>query len=130
MKNCLLSIALMLLCSTAHAQVDCGRLDVDGEDAANIIPDFGSGRDIVGKGRLQLYWGPDISCKMNSWFLVPGNMLFAHFEYKGFTKVSFIAMKKNDQAVTAWVFSSRLRENGKGIVPGRAYDNEEIDRTR
>jgi hypothetical protein len=125
-KNYCLSVALMLLFSVAHAQVDCAKLDEVGEDAQNIVPDFGSGRDIVGKGRLQFYSAPDASCNMDGWFVVPGDTLFAKFTYKGFTKVSFIRMKKTDREVTAWVITSRLRENGKGIVPGHAGDNEEV----
>lgn len=125
-KNCCLSVALMLLFSVAHAQVDCDKLDEAGEDAQNLVPDFGSGREIVGKGRLQFYSAPDASCKMDGWFVVPGDTLFAKFTSKGFTKVSFIRMKKTDREVDAWVISSRLRENGKGIVPGHAYDDEEM----
>ncbi|MBD8531079.1 MULTISPECIES: hypothetical protein [unclassified Massilia] len=120
-KNCVLFLALVLLSFGASAGVDCDKLNADGEDAANIVPDFGSGRDIVGTGRVQLYWAPDNGCKMNDQVLVSGDMLFAHFTYKGFTKVSFIAMKKGDRDVTGWVISSRLRENGKGIVPGSAW---------
>jgi len=63
---------------------------------------------------------------MDGWFVVPGDTLFAKFAYKGFTKVSFIAMKRSDREVTAWVISSRLQENGKGIVPGHSPDSEEI----
>jgi hypothetical protein len=125
-KNYCLSAALMLLFSVAHAQVDCGKLDEAGENAQNIVLDFGSGRDIVGKGRLQFYSASSASCKMDGWFVVPGDTLFAKCTYKGFTKVSSIRMKKTDREVTAWVISSRLRENGKGIVPGHADDNEEM----
>lgn len=114
----------MLSFSAAHGQVDCDKFDEAGEDAQNIVPDFGSGREIVGKGRLQFYSAPDVRCKMDGWFVVPGDTLFAKFTYKGFTKVSFIRMKKTDREVTAWVDSSRLRENGKGIVPGHADDDE------
>jgi hypothetical protein len=125
-KNYCLSVALMLLVLAAHAQVDCDKLNEAGEDAQNIVPDFGSGRDIVGKGRLRFYSAPDSSCKMDGWFVVPGDTLFAKFTYKGFTKVSFIRMKKTDREVTAWVVSSRLHENGKGIVPGHSNDDEEV----
>ena len=62
---------------------------------------------------------------MDGWFVVPGDTLFAKYTYKGFTKVSFIRMKKTDREVTAWVIASRLRENGKGIVPGHADDDED-----
>lgn len=125
-KNFLLFTTLMLFSLGVLAAADCGKLDAAGEDAANIVPDFGSGRDIVGKGRLQFYSAPDTSCKMEGWFVVPGDILFAKFTYRGFTKVSFIAMKKSDREVTAWVLSSRLQENGKGIVPGHSPDGEEI----
>jgi hypothetical protein len=121
-KKYLLSLAFMLFFSSAHGQVDCEKLDKAGEDAKNIVPDFGSGRDIAGKGRLQFYSGPDASCKMDGWFVVPGDTLFAKFKFKGFTKVSFIRMKKTDREIDAWVISSRLRENGKGIVPGNVDD--------
>jgi hypothetical protein len=125
-KHYFLAVTLMLLFSTAHAHIDCDKLDEAGEDAQNIVPDFGSGRDIVGQGRLQFYSAPDASCKMDGWFVVPGDTLFAKFTFKGFTKVSFIRMKKTDREVTAWVISSRLRENGKGIVPGHADDDEAV----
>jgi hypothetical protein len=124
-NNFSLFMALMLLFSRAHAEVDCDKLDEAGEHVQNLIPDFGSGRAIVGKGRLQFYSAPDTSCKMEGWFVVPGDTLFAKFTYKSFTKVSFIAMKKTDREVTAWVISSRLRENGKGIVPGNTGDHAE-----
>lgn len=124
--NYLLSVTLMSLFSMAYAQVDCEKLDEAGEDAQNIVPDFGSGRDIAGKAKLQFYSGPDASCKMDGWFVVSGDTLFAKFTYKGFTKVSFIRMKKTDREVTAWVISSRLRENGRGIVPRHTDDNEAV----
>jgi hypothetical protein len=61
---------------------------------------------------------------MSGWFVLPGDILFAKFTYKGFTKVFFVRMKETDREVTAWVISSRLRENGKGIVLGRAGDDD------
>lgn len=124
----LLFIALVLLPFRAFAGVDCDKLNEVGENIANVIPDFDSGRDIVGNGRLQFYSAPDVSCKMVGWFVLPGDTLFAKFVYKGFTKVSFIAMKKSDREITAWVVSSRLRENGEGIVPGHSPDVEEVSR--
>ncbi|MES2261151.1 MAG: hypothetical protein V4724_21760 [Pseudomonadota bacterium] len=123
--NRLLILALMLVCLRAFG-VNCDQLDQAGEGGANIVPDFGSGRDIVGAGRLQFYSAPHISCKMDGWFVVSGDTLFAKFTYAGFTKVSFIKMKKSDREITAWVISSRLRENEKGIVPGHSPDSEEI----
>lgn len=125
-KTLLLFTALTFLSFQAFAKVDCAKLDAAGEHAANIVPDFGSGRDIVGQGRLQFYSAPDASCTMAGWFVLPGDVLFAKFHYKGFTKVSFIAMKKSDREVTAWVTASRLKENGKGIVPGHAPDVQEV----
>lgn len=126
-RETLLFITLLFLSLSAFAEVDCKKLDEAGENAENIIPDLGSGRDIVGKGRLQFYSAPDIRCKMDGWFVVPGDTLFAKFDYKEFTKISFIAMKKSDREITAWVISSRLQENGRGIVPGHAPDVEEVD---
>lgn len=123
-----LLFALVLLPISAFAGVDCDKLDKAGENIANVVPDFGSGRDIVGSGRLQFYSAPDLSCKMAGWFVLPGDTLFAKFVYKGFTKVSFIAMKKSDREVTAWVVSSRLLENGEGIVPGHSPDVEEVSK--
>ncbi|MDC8756410.1 hypothetical protein [Janthinobacterium fluminis] len=120
--------ALVLLPFKAFAGVDCDKLDKAGDNIANVIPDYGSGRDIIGDGRLQFYSAPDVSCKMAGRFVLPGDTLFAKFDYKGFTKVSFIAMKKSDREITAWVVSSRLRENSEGIVPGHAPDVEEVSR--
>jgi len=125
-RNRLLFLALMLLSSPVLAGVDCDKLNEAGEDVSNYVPDFGSGRDIVGKGRVQFYSGPHESCKMDGWFVVPGDALFAKFTYQGFTEVSFIPMKKGDREVTAWVFSHRLKENGRGIVPGHSPDIEEV----
>jgi hypothetical protein len=125
-KKRLLLLIIMSVPLTVFAGVDCEKLNDAGEEFSNIVPDFGSGRDIVGKGRLQFYSAPHADCKMNGWFVVPGDILFAKFTFQAFTKVSFIQMKKGDREVTAWVFSSRLQENGKGIVPGNSPDSEEI----
>ena len=103
----------------AIADVDCVALDQTAEQAGEIVPDTGSGRDIVGKGPLQFYSAPDLKCKMHGLFVIPGDTLFAQAEYKGFTKVAFIAMRKTDKKdVIAWAASARLKGNGKGIVPG------------
>lgn len=115
--------ALLLLalaaCGPARAAVDCGALDATAEREGTIVPDVGSGRDIVGRGRLQFHSAPDSACAIDGLFVVPGDTLFAQLEYGGFTRVAFIAMKKTDrQDVVAWVPSSRLRANGQGIVPG------------
>ena len=120
--------ALTLASHPSFAGVDCPALDKSGEQAKAIVPDFGSGRDITGLGRVQFYSAPDGRCKMSGLFVVPGDTLFAKFEHGGYTKVAFIARKKSDVEVTAWVLSSRLKENGKGVVPGHAVDGAEIAR--
>lgn len=114
-----LALATASFSCAAFAEVDCGALDAHAESAATIVPDFGSGRDIVGRGRLQFYSAPDLQCKIDGLFVVPGDILFAQLEYNGFTRVAFIAMKKSDRGdVIAWVPAPRLKKNGKGIVPG------------
>lgn len=104
----------------ATADVDCDSLGQRADQVAEIVPQMGSGRDIEGKARLPFYSAPDLRCKIRGLFVVPGDMLFAQLEYKGFTKVAFIAIRKTDKKdVVGWVVSSRLKENGEGIVPGR-----------
>lgn len=118
-KKCFPALIALITCPVALAQVDCDALANAAEISGKIIPDFDSGRDILERGRLQFYSAPDPRCKIDGLFVIPGDTLFAHIEHNGFTKVSFIAMRKTDRKdVIGWVSSVRLRENGKGIVPG------------
>ena len=123
MKILLIVVKLFVLFApTMSFAVDCVALDRTGVKAGEIIPDTGSGRDIVGKGRLQFYLGPDLRCKIPGLFVIRGDMIFDQVDYNGFSKVAFIALKKTDKKdVVAWVVSSRLTENGAGIVPGSHF---------
>lgn len=119
--NKIVSIVLTVLFTNSEvfAEVDCAALSDAAEKSAEVVPEYGSGREITGKGRLQFYSAPDLNCKIDGLFVIPGDMLFAQLEHNGFTKVAFIAMRKTDKKdVIAWVISSRLKENGKGITPG------------
>ena len=119
MHRVLLYSFLLLFSQGAFASVDCQALDKLAQTVGEIIPDAGSGRDIVGKARLQFYSAPNASCKISGLFVIPGDMLFASSKYGKYTRVSFIALRKSDKKdVEGWVLSSRLRENGQGIVPG------------
>ena len=115
-----LSIALLTMFSaSALAKADCQALDERAQTADAMVMETGSGRDIVGKGRVQFYSGPTLTCKMPGIFVIPGDLLFASYQSGAFTRVSFIALRKTDKKdVEGWVLTSRLRENGNGIVPG------------
>jgi hypothetical protein len=121
MKRSFIVLLLGFFAITANcAEVNCTLLAQTAEQEGEIVPDTGSGRDISGKGRLQFYSAPEIQCKIDGLFVVPGDVLFAQMEHKGFTKVAFIGMRKTDKEdVIAWVPSKRLRKNGQGIVPGK-----------
>ena len=112
------SLFALLGSTSAWADTNCEELDRIADKIGDVVPDFGSGRSIVGRGRVQFYAAPDIACKLPGIFVVPGDLLFAQTEHNGFTKVAYIALRKDRKDVTAWVLTARLKPNGKGIVPG------------
>ena len=118
-KGLVLLLVALSACSPAFARTDCPALDAAADSAGTIGPDFGSGRDVVGRRRVQLYSAPDLACRIDGLFVFRGDVLFAQLEHDGFTRVAVIPAKRPDgRDVIAWVRTSRLRENGKGIVPG------------
>lgn len=118
-KGLVLLLAALSACSPAFARADCPALDAAADSAGTIVLDFGSGRDVVGRRRAQLYSAPDLACRIDGLFVFRGDVLFAQLEHNGFTRVAVTPTTRSDgRDVIAWVRTSRLRENGKGIVPG------------
>jgi hypothetical protein len=100
----------------ACAQLDCAAIDAAASRSGVFIQGYESGRDVIGKGRVQFYSAPDRRCKMKGTFVIPGDTLNAYIEFAGFTSVMFINLKTGTEA-NGWVETSRLRENGYGIAP-------------
>lgn len=80
------------------------------------IPGDAAGRTVIGKGRLQFYSAPDLSCKMNGVFIVEADSVDAYADYGKFTSVVYLN-SKSKKVVNGWVESDRLKPNGLGIAP-------------
>jgi len=100
----------------AGTQVDCAAIDKAAGISGVLIEGYESGRDVIGKGRVQFYSAPDHRCKMKGVFVIPGDTVNAYVEYGDFTSVMYISSTTDSEAV-GWVESSRLKENGYGIAP-------------
>jgi len=108
-------ILILLLPGTASA-ADCDVLDEKAVQFGTHIPSHMSGRVVIGKGRLQFYSAPNLSCKKSGSFILPGESVDAYLEYKGFTSVLYMNSKTGTEA-EGWVLSSKLKETGYGIGP-------------
>jgi len=118
-KRLVLMLAAAPLFEPAPPKVDCRALDAKADSSGTIIPDTGSGRAVVGRRRVPVYSAPDVACPMTGVFVVRGDALYAQVEYGGFTRVAIVPVHGTDDNDTiAWVRTSRLRPNGRGIVPG------------
>ncbi|PQV51890.1 hypothetical protein [Paraburkholderia sp. BL21I4N1] len=94
----------------------CQQLDATASKNGNQIPGNGSGRTVVGKGRLQFYSAPDLSCKMSGVFIVEADSVDAYADYGKFTSVTYLNPKSKN-VVNGWVETDRLKPNGLGIAP-------------
>lgn len=100
-------------------KVDCEKLDAIGSRTGVVIEGYDSGRRVTGKGRAYFFSGPDKACKEKELFIVPGDEVTAYREYRGYTAVLFINLKKknSDLDTEGWMLSKRLEKTGTGIAP-------------
>ena len=102
--------------------VDCRALDAKADTAGTIVPDFGSGRAVLGRRRVPVYSAPDLACPMAGVYVVRGDQLYAQVEMNGFTRVGISPLHASPTAAgndfIAWVRTTRVTPNGRGIVPG------------
>lgn len=67
------------------------------------------GKAVVGKGRLQFYSAPNLACRMNGVFVIPGDNLVAYAQTRdGWTSVTYFG----GSSPSGWVRSERLRTTG------------------
>ena len=65
---------------------------------------------MTGGARLFFYFVPDQACRLAHTFVIAGDTLIAHSEFKGWTSVMFT--KPNGDPAMGWVSSKRLRPTG------------------
>lgn len=94
----------------------CEQLDATASKNGSQIFGGASGRTVVGKGRLQFYSAPDLSCKMSGVFIVEADSVDAYTDYGKFTSVTY-RNSKYQKTVSGWVESDRLKLNGLGTAP-------------
>lgn len=107
---------LWLISPISGWAANCIELDGEAEQFGIHIPSPLSGRVVIGKGRLQFYSAPDLSCKQFGTFILAGENVDAYLEYNEFISVLYINPKTGAEAL-GWVLGSRLKENGYGIGP-------------
>jgi hypothetical protein len=93
--------------------------DVANKNAAKsetLIPGYESGREVVGRGRLQFYSAPDERCKIPSVFIVSNEKVDAHSVFGNYTFVDYFNSKTGSNS-SGWVRSNRLKPNGISIEP-------------
>jgi hypothetical protein len=67
------------------------------------------GKAVIGKGSLQFYSAPSLSCRMNGVFVIPGDSLVAYAETEdGWTSVAYFGGSNP----SGWVRSGRLKTTG------------------
>jgi hypothetical protein len=118
-KRLVLCLTVLPTFWLAPPKVDCRALDATADTSGTIIPDVGSGRAVVGRRRVPVYSAPDLACPIVGVFIIRGDELYAQLEYNGFTRVAIFPVRKTDSNdIIAWVRTTRVTANGKGIVPG------------
>ncbi|WP_244146539.1 hypothetical protein [Paraburkholderia sp. BCC1876] len=95
---------------------NCEQLNAVASKDATRIPSDAAGRTVIGKGRLQFYSAPDLSCKIDGVFVVEADSVDAYADYGKFTSVVYLNSKSKN-LVNGWVDSDRLKPNGLGIAP-------------
>ncbi|MFM0526423.1 hypothetical protein PQR11_15730 [Paraburkholderia strydomiana] len=108
----------MCLADVPKTGAGCEQLNATASKNGSQIPGGASGRTVVGKGRLQFYSAPDLSCKMSGVFIVEADSVDAYTDYGKFTSVTY-RNSKSQKIVNGWVESDRLKPNGSGIAPGQ-----------
>lgn len=106
---------MVLLCIFPSYAMDCDRLNQAAGKKGYLIPSWQSGRDVVGKGDLELYSAPNQACREAGKAIPANSSLDAYVDYKGFTSIMFF--DPDGEQVTGWVVTTRLKRNGYGIAP-------------
>jgi hypothetical protein len=106
----------MCISDVPKTGADCEQLNATASKNGNQIPGGASRRTVVGKGRLQFYSAPDLSCKMSGVFIVEADSVDAYTDYGKFTSVTY-RNSKSQKTVNGWVESDRLKPNGLGVAP-------------
>jgi hypothetical protein len=107
-------LSIVTFCQVSMA--DCDEInDFSGKNGV-YIPGDNSGRQAVGKGRLQFYSAPDERCRKDGVFILPAEKVNAYYEYEGYTSVTYFNLKTGASA-SGWVKSNRLKSTGLGIAP-------------
>lgn len=107
--SALISLALAIAVPLTSSAADCPTLARTAASNARAISPDNASRTVTGQGRLQFYTAPDLACKWDGKFVVPGDALVARREVDGFVEVAFIGAKKSDTSLTAWVDPARLQ---------------------
>ena len=66
---------------------------------------------VAGEGRLYFYTDPDEGCRSKDVFVIPGDVLIAYTEFKGWYSVMYIN-PKTGKDYDGWVRTGRLRMMG------------------
>lgn len=112
----MLSALIVAISNISEANADCASLNKAATNAGVYIPGDDAGRTVIGKGRLQFYSAPDLSCSIKGTFILRGESVDAYTEYGRFTSVVYLG-SKSKFPIIGWVESRRLKVNDRGIAP-------------
>lgn len=108
------TLSLMLLCFLAtpvHAAgKSCSSLASQAEGTQGGFYPPAEGK-VIGAGKLSLYEAPNVRCKIQKIYTVPGSYLTVYKIHNGWANVMFVP--KSGEDIIAWVPNNRIKLVGQ-----------------
>ncbi|MBC3881566.1 hypothetical protein H8K35_08295 [Undibacterium sp. LX40W] len=98
----------VMICSVSQAAVpgkQCG--EPPEKETMSLFPALGY--NVAGSGRLYFHAAPNLNCRIDNLFVIPGDLLVAHEQFGEWSYVVFVPKNQNKKEVSGWVESKRLK---------------------
>lgn len=102
--KCLALAAIVFSQRIYAVEPSCSKLDKLAKDSSWHRPYVG---EVVGKGRLQFYSAPSLTCKIKGKFIIEGDGVSIYSEYGEWSQIMYPEGTEEDSGV--WVLSNRLK---------------------